>query len=76
MTLGHERKHFSRAILESVAYMLRRNVEQIEGLGQKVSGIYSMGGGAGSDIWCQIKADVIGKKVETIPEKELSLIHI
>lgn len=74
MTLGHERKHFSRAILESVAYMLRRNVEQIEGLGQKVSGIYSMGGGSGSDIWCQIKADVIGKKVETIPEKECACL--
>lgn len=74
MTLGHERKHFSRAILEAVAYMLRRNVEQIEGIGETVSGIYSMGGGAKSDIWCRIKADVTGKKVETIPVKECACL--
>ena len=70
MTLGHDRKHFSRAILEAIAYMLRRNIEQIEGLGQKVTGIYSMGGGSGSDIWSQIKADVTKKKVEVITEPE------
>lgn len=70
MTLGHGREHFSRAILEAVAYMLRRNTEQIQGLGQEITGIYSMGGGSVSDIWCQIKADVTGKRLETVPEKE------
>ncbi len=45
MTLEHEKEHFSRAILEAVAYMLRRNIEQIEGIGENVSGILSMGRG-------------------------------
>ena len=74
MTLGHERKHFSRAILEAVAYMLRRNIEQIEGIGENVSGIYSMGGGAESDIWCRIKADVTRKRVETVQVKECACL--
>lgn len=64
-SLNHDKTHFSRAVMESVAYMLRRNLEQLEGLGCPVKKIDSMGGGAKSDIWCQIKADVTGIPVET-----------
>lgn len=70
VTLKHGRPHFSRAILESVAFMLRRNLEQVESLGQPVDVVYSMGGGSKSPIWNSIKADVTGKPVETLKTRE------
>jgi len=60
ITLGHTRAHFVRAILESVAFMLRENVELLEELGVDVGELVSLGGGARSKLWSQIKADVTG----------------
>lgn len=64
--LGHEKGHFVRAILEAVAYMLRRNVELLAGAGATADEIHSHGGGARSALWCQIKADVCGTPVVTM----------
>lgn len=61
ITLAHTRGHFARALLESVAYMLRRNLDMVDELGLDYSGVYSLGGGSVSPLWGQIKADVIGK---------------
>jgi sugar (pentulose or hexulose) kinase len=58
IVLGHTRAHFVRAILESVAFMLRENVELLVELGVDVGELVSLGGGARSKLWLQIKADV------------------
>ncbi|MCJ7739590.1 MAG: FGGY-family carbohydrate kinase, partial [Anaerolineae bacterium] len=50
-------------LLESVAYMLRENVELLEELGVEAGSLVSLGGGARSELWLQIKADVLGKPV-------------
>jgi xylulokinase len=60
ITLQHTRAHFVRAILESVAFMLRENVELLGELGVAVNELVSLGGGARSTLWLQIKADVTG----------------
>ena len=60
ITLGHTRAHFVRAILEGVAFMLRENVELLQELGVEVGELVSLGGGARSTLWLQIKADVTG----------------
>ena len=65
-TLGHGKGHFVRAILESVAFMLRRNLELLSAAGASAAEIRSHGGGARSDLWCQIKADVCGLPVVTL----------
>lgn len=62
LTLGHGRGHFVRAILESIAFMLRENLEMLESLGVGVREIRSLGGGARSDLWLRIKADVCRKE--------------
>lgn len=59
MSLNTSVAHMARAILEGVAYMLRENVEYIMQLGIKPKTIRSLGGGSKSDLWCQIKADVL-----------------
>ena len=73
-TLGHTRGHFTRAILESVAYMLRKNLDLVEGMGVPVSEVRSMGGGARSPLWLKIKADVLQKPVRTLEVEETACL--
>jgi xylulokinase len=70
LTLSHKRAHVIRAILESIAFMLRRNVELIEELGIEVKEIRSLGGGSRSTLWNQIKADITSKVVSTLHTEE------
>lgn len=60
-TLKHKRAHFIRSIMESLGYIICRNLEAIEDMGLEVKQIRTMGGGSKSDSWNQIKADITGK---------------
>ncbi len=73
-TLRHTKAHFTRGILESVAYMLKRNLDTVEELGIPVDRIRSTGGGARSRLWLQIKADVLQKPVEAPEIEEAALL--
>jgi sugar (pentulose or hexulose) kinase len=73
-TLRHTKAHFIRAILESVAYMLKKNLDLVEGLGIPVREVRSIGGGARSASWLQIKADVLQKPVVTVEVEEAALL--
>ena len=64
LTLEHTRAHAVRSILEAVACMLKENLDY---LGVDCDQIRSMGGGAASPLWCQIKADLTGKSI-AVPE--------
>jgi xylulokinase len=59
-----------RAIMEGVTFELRRTLEIVEGAGHEVSTIYHSGGGAYSDLWSQIKADIYQKRVVTFETSE------
>jgi sugar (pentulose or hexulose) kinase len=59
LTLTHTRAHLVRAVLESVVYVIRRNVEVFGELQATPTGIWSLGGGAKSPVWKQIEADVL-----------------
>ena len=65
--LKHTRAHFARAIMESVACLLRRYLEYLQ---IPVTEVVAMGGGAKSALWRQIKADITGKKVVTLKNNE------
>lgn len=67
LTLSHTRAHMARAILESVACMLKCNIDY---LGIEADEIRATGGGASSPLWCQIKADMTGKKITTLENAE------
>ena len=73
-TLRHTKAHFVRGIMESVAYMLKKNLDLLEGLGIGVEEVRSIGGGARSDLWLQIKADVLQKPVATVEVEEAALL--
>ena len=59
-----------RAIMEGVTFELRRTLEIVQGAGHDVNTIYHSGGGAYSDLWSQIKADIYHKKVATFETSE------
>ena len=63
MTLAHKKSHFIRSIMESIGYIITRNLEAIDDMGLPVDEIRSMGGGSKSDLWNQIKADITGKRL-------------
>lgn len=59
-----------RAIMEGVTFELRRTLEIVESAGHQVNVVYHSGGGAYSDLWSQIKADIYQKKVVTFETSE------
>lgn len=74
LTLRHTKEHFARAIMETIAYIVRRNIDILEELKIPVTEIRVLGGGARSDIWNQIKADITGKPViRTVNEEAACL---
>jgi len=74
VALKHTRAHFIRAIMESVAYMLRKNLDIVEELGGEVAEIRSLGGAGRSDVWLQIKADVLQKPVVRVLVEEAACL--
>jgi xylulokinase len=74
ITLRHGRNHFTRAIMESVGFIVRRNIEVVEGLGVSVNEIRALGGGARSRIWKQMEADIVGRPVLTTSNEEAATL--
>ncbi|MHC1782628.1 MAG: gluconokinase [Anaerolineaceae bacterium] len=57
----HNIAHFSRAVLEGLAFSLCRIANIVStNLQQSSDRIYMSGGMANSDVWCQLAADVFG----------------
>lgn len=65
--LRHTRAHFARAVMESIACLLR---QYLECLGLPIDEVVSVGGGAKSRLWREIKADITGKRIVTLENKE------
>lgn len=69
-TLQHTRAHYIRSIMESLGYIICRNLEAIGAMGLTTQEIRTLGGGSKSKIWNQIKADITGKRLCLIAETQ------
>lgn len=69
-TLQHTRAHFMRSIMESLGYIVRRNIDSLGDMGITVKEIRSLGGGSKSAVWNQIKADINQIPLETVNSVE------
>ena len=58
------------AVMEGVAFMLRKNCDHIRAKGTEIRHIIATGGGSKSPIWCQLQADITGLPVVIPAEKE------
>jgi len=64
LSLQHSCADMYRAILESLAFSLRENLDLLTRIGFHIDTIRSIGGGAVSDFWLQMKADAAGCPIE------------
>ncbi|HUX21140.1 MAG TPA: FGGY-family carbohydrate kinase [Spirochaetia bacterium] len=68
LTLSTTRAQMVRSVMEATAFALRHNVEVAREAGIQIEELRSVGGGARSELWNQIKADILGIPV-AIPER-------
>ncbi|QBP42651.1 xylulokinase [Paenisporosarcina antarctica] len=60
---SHRQEHFVRAVLEGITFSLNETIQLFRQAGKNVDTIISIGGGAKSDSWLQIQADIFNAKV-------------
>ena len=71
LTVAHDRRHLTRAVLEGVAYGLRDGLDLMVAAGMPAPGqIRASGGGIASPLWRQILADVLGAEIAMVRTTE------
>ncbi|MEW5816680.1 MAG: FGGY-family carbohydrate kinase [Spirochaetota bacterium] len=70
LNLSTTRQEIVLAILESLTYELRINLETLRKAGVRIDELWAVGGGAKSPLWLQIKADILELPVRTLKVKE------
>jgi xylulokinase len=71
LTLAHDRRHLTRAVLEGVAFGLRDGLDLMTGAGMPAPAqIRASGGGTASPLWRQILADVLQAEIATVSTTE------
>jgi xylulokinase len=69
LTLRSTRADVARAVLEGVALNTRWLMKPVERfLGERPSALHVVGGGANSEIWCQILADVLALDIKQVAD--------
>jgi xylulokinase len=66
----HDRKYISRAVMEGVAFALKDSVLVLEEVGIKADRMIASGGGAKSEVWLQIQADIFNKEIKVTDVEE------
>jgi len=70
LAASHTRGHIARAVLEGVAFSLKDTVSLFAEMKVPVRTVRLGGGGARSELWRQIQADVYGREVEVLTAEE------
>ncbi|HEX6221650.1 MAG TPA: xylulokinase [Acidimicrobiia bacterium] len=71
LTVGHDLRHMTRAVLEGVAFGLRDGLDLMTQAGiPKPDSIRASGGGVRSELWRQILADVLDTRIDTVSTEE------
>jgi xylulokinase len=69
LSLHNTREDIIRAFLEGIAFNTRWLLAPVEKfLGRNVDAIHTVGGGAQSDVWCQIFADVMNVEIKQVAD--------
>lgn len=69
LSLKHNLDHAVRAVFEGVAFNSRWVLKYVERFcGRKLDPIHLVGGGATSDVWCQIYADILNRTIKRVKD--------
>jgi len=70
LTVRHGRSEIVRSVMEGITYGMKDSLEIIKGMDIEVGEIRLSGGGAKSEFWRQMQADIYGQPVCTINAQE------
>lgn len=70
LTLNNNFDDLARAVFEGIAFGLRDNVDRFEEIGMDCSNVRIVGGSTKSPLWCQMKADLLGKPMTATKSAE------
>ena len=71
LTLAHDRRHLTRAVIEGVAFGLRDGLDLMVAAGMPApTQIRASGGGTASALWRQVLADVLEAEIATVSTTE------
>ncbi|MFA9465883.1 MAG: xylulokinase [Velocimicrobium sp.] len=68
--LGNDDCTFIRSVMEGVTFALKDSLQIFDEMGIKNEKVIASGGGASSNVWLQIQADIFNKEVQVCKEKE------
>lgn len=74
LTMETEKKEIYWACMEGVAYEMRLNEEILRSAGISFSMLHATGGGASSEVWTQIKADVLNVPIKVLEAKDAGTV--
>ncbi|MBF7016142.1 xylulokinase [Staphylococcus durrellii] len=60
----------ARAVVEGITYSLYESIEYLRSQGKHINEVVAIGGGAKSDFWLQLQADVFNAKVYKLKHEE------
>ncbi|ATH93667.1 xylulokinase [Bacillus glycinifermentans] len=63
MDSGHRRADVVRSVIEGITFSLHESIEQFRARGKNISRVISIGGGAKSEEWLQIQADIFNAEI-------------
>jgi xylulokinase len=70
LTLDVRKENICRAIVDSINYEMKLNIECLEKAGVVIDTVRAIGGGAKSEKWLQMKSDVFAKPVYSLQVSE------
>lgn len=70
VTLESTKEDIYKAVMEGVTYEIMVNIEVLESFGIKPEKLCATGGGASSEKWLQIKADILQRPITALEAKE------
>jgi len=74
LTLAHTTADLYRSVLEGIVYELKINLDRLDEAGVPVNGLNASGGCAKSELWLQMKADILGIPVNRLGNDEAGTI--
>ena len=74
LTLSTTKGEIAKAILEGLTYELKLNIETMESIGIKTHELVAVGGGAKSHEWLQMKADITGRPILSLKNKDAASV--
>ncbi|WP_066371111.1 xylulokinase [Neobacillus fumarioli] len=70
MDSSHKRGDFTRAVIEGIVFSIHESVELFRNYGKSIETVISIGGGAKSDLWLQIQADIFNAKIVKLQNEQ------